>query len=422
MGLQALLAQAGLLGNPNLEMSPPMGPMEPGVPDYGDLSGPIDTSGYDNANSKVMGLLGNRPQMNPMPNQTLPAFRTPDAIGAGVALLSMLIGGKGGQELGAGILGGMGQGKMNKAQMDDRRSLQQWQLGNQQQQDNYQGELQSAKFGAEVEGDKLNRQYKERDREDAQSGKMEFERMKQAHQLQRDQSKFDSDERKSKWRAIGSKLSPAGRSKMIAELGYNQEMQEVFGELTVEEELKQSQSQSVKDKNKRENELHGPRLQKLNKEIAQFEVINRKHEAQIAKWENDTLHQTATLGQRKAEHQWRVKNKAGISEADKKVFDLQTQKASLLAKAQAWHSQAPQIFGKEVLLKEQDDGLKKLQIEIAGIDAKINRLRAVGGSDAVAQKRAAAQQAIDQLTAAGAPEADKNKIRHFFKRDTGFDL
>ncbi len=170
MSLTALLQNAGLLGSINSEMSPPnTSPMEPSAPVYGNLSGPVDSSGFDIANRGLIELLANPPQMSAMPERVTPAFRTADAMaGGGGLLLSYLLGGK---NEAAGFAQGYMGSKGKKADQETQTLLQNWQQQNQQNQANYQGKVSAAKYGADVEGDKLNRAYSERNRSETQADK-----------------------------------------------------------------------------------------------------------------------------------------------------------------------------------------------------------------------------------------------------------
>jgi hypothetical protein len=415
--LQALLQKARLLGNVNSEMSPPITtPMEPSVPNYGNLTPPIDTSGYDNANAQIMALLANTPQMTPQPKAVQPAFRTQDAlIGGGGALLSLLLGGgKAAEAFTGNYLGG----KMGKAQQDTQTLLQNWQQQNQQNQVNYQGKVSAAKYGADVEGDKLNRQYRERDREDAQSGKMDEARLKSQLKIQEEAAKSQHRTSVEEKKALLRRLPPEARKILAEQQGYSQAFADAMSELTVEEHEKKVKTGLAQNKDKRDAEIHVKKMKELDEKIGRFSFLNKKDDAQIKKWESDTLNQTANRGQRIAEFEWRKKNATGISVADKKVFDLQTRKAGLIAESQTWDAQAPNAFGAPLVTENHKLAKEKIQREIANIDAQINRLRSIGGTDTISQKRQAAIEALRNVQS----EADKNFIRREFLKDTGVPL
>jgi hypothetical protein len=102
------------------QSSPGIGPMEPSMPGYDQMSLLKDQEASDRA--MLLQLLGTPPQMQAPPSPVNMAFRTPDAVAAGIAALATLLGGKKGGQLGGAIAQGWLSGKQRKAEVDTRDS------------------------------------------------------------------------------------------------------------------------------------------------------------------------------------------------------------------------------------------------------------------------------------------------------------
>jgi len=428
MSLTALLQQAGLLGNPNLEMSPPYtAAMEPSVPNYG---GSIDTSGYDAANRNLVDLLANPPAMSPMPERTSPAFRTSDAVvGGGGLLLSLLLGG--GREA-AGFAQNYLGAKGQRADRETQRSMQNWQIQNQQSQAAHQGKLNAAKYGAEVAEGSINRQYRDKERDEDKAFRDKQLEATQKGLNYRAELKDNAKAADQQIKAMSLRYGISREAALDALYDQDRISDELYmklrpsiGKPTAGEGKETAQTKAIADKNKRDQEIHTKKLLDFDKKWKVWESQGKVRDAQIKKWQNDARVAQGNLNARNREHEWRKKNPFGVSFIDRQIFQEQLNIAEKEAELQQWMDDPAQTADAGFFKAESEAKTKaagEIQRSIAGSRARIQQLQSLGGSDAVAQKRQAAQQAIDELTRGGAPESDKAKIRQYFKRDTGFDL
>lgn len=391
---------------------------------FNDLGGllPVSTGSYDAANQEVMRLLQSRPQPTQMPGQVLPAFRTPDAIGAGIGLLSMLLGGKGGQEFGAGLLGGMGQAKQQKAQMDDRRNLQQWQLGNQQQENVWAGNLDAAKFGAGVEGDKLNRQFREQDREEDKAFREKQLEATQKGLNYRAEMKDDAKKVDQQIKAFSLRYGLSREAALDALYDQDMVSDELYTKLrptigapTSGEAKDASQTKAIADKNKRDQEFHAKKLLDFDKKWKVWESQGKVRDAQITKWRADTARMNTAETRQRDQFEWRKKNPAGVSYIDRQIFNEQMQITQAMAELENLAAQGNGGF-LQVETPQMKTAISNLQRQIAGSQARITEMQALGGTNSIEVKR---QLAIDAITKY--PRQEK-AIRAQFRSDTGTDL
>jgi hypothetical protein len=136
------------------QSSPGIGPMEPSMPGYDQMSLLKDQEASDRA--MLLQLLGTPPQMQAPPSPVNMAFRTPDAVAAGIAALATLLGGKKGGQLGGAIAQGWLSGKQRKAEVDTQVKQQNVGFQNQQAMNDYNAKLGAAKLQAGFSEDDVN--------------------------------------------------------------------------------------------------------------------------------------------------------------------------------------------------------------------------------------------------------------------------
>jgi hypothetical protein len=394
------------------DVSSLLAPSTPGGP-----MGDPDSTAFDNSNAGISALLRSRPGPLAMPNDVTPAWRTQDAVaGLGGMLLAQLLGGS----KAAGAYGmNYIQGKQGKAQRETQRGRENVLLRNQQDDQQWQDNVRAGQFDAGVEGDKRTRAISAKTRAED----VEFRNKQQDGLNERARLKNDAKAVDQQLKAFGMRYGLSREAALDAMYDRDMVSDELYAKLrptigkpTTGEAKDTAQTTAAIDKNARDQAMHLKRLADYDKDWAFRE---KQLTANEAKWKRDFELRQRGEDRRSDEFEWRKKNAGGIAKIDKQVFDLQQKKKGLLAIAQEWHRQNPQIFGQEVNTQQSKEALNKLRRDIAEIDARIEGLRSMGGSDAIERKRQDAQTALSQP---GLSEKDKNFIRQEFFKDTGIRL
>ncbi len=398
-------AQAPAL--PGFSSPIPFNPNPGMLPDPG-----IDTSAADAATRALLQLLQSRPATRRRPRPTRPAFRAPDlATGLGGTLLALALGG----DKGAAAYGGSYiQAKNQAADRKTQGELEQWRADTQEDEQAWADRVRSAQYGAGVEEGKLNRAYSERDKETAQSGRADLERMKQQFKLQQDTQKASDREKLEQTKALLRRLPPEARGLLAKERGYDQSFQDAVMELTVEEyekRAKGAREQELQPGKLKEQDL---KLQELDKKLIKYDDEHKKTIAQIDKWEKDYKLRQGTAGLQREKFEWEKTKPGGVSKVDQKIFTLQLEKEKLINEAKEWHNQMPSVFGNEMPTHNGKEGLDKIRRSIAGIDGQLKRLRGIGGSVSLDKELATAEKYIT----AG---ADRAAVAKRFKERTGVE-
>jgi hypothetical protein len=155
------------------QSSPGIGPMEPSMPGYDQMSLLKDQEASDRA--MLLQLLGTPPQMQAPPSPVNMAFRTPDAVAAGIAALATLLGGKKGGQLGGAIAQGWLSGKQRKAEVDTQVKQQNVGFQNQQAMNDYNAKLGAAKLQAGFSEDDVNDALNERNFQQNRQDKLDYQ-------------------------------------------------------------------------------------------------------------------------------------------------------------------------------------------------------------------------------------------------------
>jgi len=158
--------------------SPNLGPMEPSMPSYADdpnVLFPINTTQRDADREALLRILGQTPQMQGPVSPVNMAFRTPDAVAAGVAALAALLGGKKGAQFGAGLTEGWLKGKQGKAQQDTQFAMQEADFKNRQAEADFNSKFNVAKARLGFSEQDVQEAEKNRDQEIARQDKKEYQ-------------------------------------------------------------------------------------------------------------------------------------------------------------------------------------------------------------------------------------------------------
>lgn len=426
MGLLSILQAAQQLNQPR-GIAMPGQIMEPQSPNYGDLSDP----NLRNARQDLLSILAAPPQMQAPADPVQPAFRTPDAITGGLALLAALLGGRGGREFAQGAAGGWAGAKQGKAQQDTQTRQRQIDFQNQQTAQDYnaQANVAKAKLGFVEDDDK--RAYSERAQKQQDAALLERVKATQEGQTERAKIKADSNALNQKIKAVGLRYN-VGREAAI-DILFDQGLLDDEMYASLRSQVAKKTTGEVKDDAQAKNieSQMKARDAELDKKLRKYDDEHKKVDPLIKKWEADTKikQQNANTARMNANtsransqttrdrFEWQKKNPAGVSKVDREIFNLQKTKAGLLAEAETWKQQTGNVPGMiERNTSQSAAALAKIQRSLAAVDAKLKKLREFGGGDSVDSLREAAEEAIRQ-------RPDKaDFIRKRFKQDTGFDL
>lgn len=136
-------------------------------------------SKVDQERDALLQLMGTLPQMQAPVQPVNMAFRTPDAIAAGVSALAALLGGKKGGQIGGAILDGWMQGKQGKAQRDTQMLQENANFANQQSFMRHQADTNVAKTRLGFAEQDMDLEERERIRQENMAEKARLERQKQ---------------------------------------------------------------------------------------------------------------------------------------------------------------------------------------------------------------------------------------------------
>ena len=132
--------------------------------------------------------------------------------------------------------------------------------------------------------------------------------------------------------------------------------------------------QLMQEKAETEDATRKGKVDEIGKKIEKIESSIAKDWAQVEKWKSDTA-------QRGTEFEWKKRHGGAPSSLDNKLATLRLAKEDLLAQAEEWHDQMPEIFGREVQTANGQSALQKIQRSIAGIDAKLKMLKGMGAKE-----------------------------------------